>query len=712
MQSLTKAVHKGRSIDILVIVAMIFAVLTAIEIRFGGYFFVHDDNLQSYLCLYKHTFEGLKHGTLSLYNFHQFMGLPFVDDGQSGVFNPIVYIAVGLSYLFSGNAFATIDIMTYFYLAAAGISMYLLLGKLGVSRSVSVLGGIIWALNSFTINMARAWMITTMFTAWFPLMLFGSIVLMTRRDLKGYIIAAIPRVFMYYTGHPQFFVYGVLFEGITMLFYIVFMKAKIGVKFISAIRYGISYIPVVILSAPLLYIQYRATRYSGERSDQVVWGSFSAGKMQTAEVLKGLLLPWKKLPSYGVWTNFWNINANLGHVGYIVLYALVLIPIIVVVAIAHRKGRKLLRVIPFIPGCVIAFFWATNDRFLKFIYDIPMLNRFRFPFKLILIFDFFLVVIGCMLVHIVAEYVFNNSEKIKRAMLGLLVFVQVANYVVLYIFFPAPQYGINNSVTLPYESPYLEELSEGRIVTMGYSMYFPNGTYVPDNYYLESFGFNYATLFGVDNVLGYSVFLPKEFYGNLTSLGIAYCENASFVGTPEPLVDLMNQYGAKWYIVPKLHRDPSLYPECDLALRISGVKPYYETETAYIYKNENPLPLVYPVSEINAFDTVSFEENINDVTAHTTADFKADDVAMIYTYLYRLHAYVDGEEVELRQSADRTHLLVAVPDGAHEIVLRYEDERLWECFGLAVVSMTIFCFGMNFLISKTKFKTSSDEGIL
>ena len=123
MQSLTKAEHKGRSIDILVIVALIFAVLTAIEIRYGGYFFVHDDNLQSYLCLYKHTFEGLKHGTLSLYNFHQFMGLPFVDDGQSGVFNPIVYIAVGLSYLFSGNAFATIDIMTYFYLAAAGISM-------------------------------------------------------------------------------------------------------------------------------------------------------------------------------------------------------------------------------------------------------------------------------------------------------------------------------------------------------------------------------------------------------------------------------------------------------------------------------------------------------------------------------------------------------------------------------------------------------------
>ena len=712
MRSLVKADHKGRAFDLVLIVAVIFAVLTAIEIRFGGYFFVHDDNLQSYLCLYKHTFEGIKHGTLSLYNFHQFMGIPFVDDGQSGVFNPLVYISVGMSYLFTGNVFAAIDIMTYFCLGFAGITMYLLLTKLGVGRAVSVLGGVIWALNSFTVNMAKAWMITTLFTAIFPLMLFGSIVLMYRKDLKGYIIAAIPRVMMYYTGHPQFFVYAVLFEGITMLLYIIFMKSKISVKFLCAIRYGISYIPVCILSLPLLYIQYRATRYSGARSDQVPWGAFFPGKMEMIEVLKGLVVPWKKNVYYGVWTNFWNINANLGHVGYIVLYAFVLLPLIIVVVLAHRKVRKLLRIIPFIPGGVIAFFWGTSEKFLKFIYKIPMLNRFRFPFKLILIFDFFIIVIGCMLVHIVAEYVFKNMPKIKNGMIAFLVVVQVCNYLVLYLIFPAPQYGIRSEVELPYEPQYLDELREGRVVSTGYTMYFVNGSEVPVNYNIESLGFNYSTLYGVDNVLGYSVFLPIEFYGNLASLGIAYCENASFVGMPIGLVELMNQYGAEWYIVPKVHGQPEMFARYTTSLAVHGMQPVYETDTAYIYKNENAIPLVHPESDYNSYDTVSFEENINDVTAHTTEDFKADDVAMIYSYLYRLHAYVDGREVELRQDADRTHLLIAVPDGAHEIMLRYEDERLWQCFAISTVSMAIFCIGISFIVSKTKFKTASDEGIL
>ena len=712
MRSLIKADHKGRYIDIIFVVGIIFAILTAIEIRFGGYFFVHDDNQQSYLCLYKHTFDGLKQGTLSLYNFHQFMGIPFVDDGQSGVFNPVVYISVGLSYLFTGHVFAAIDIMTYICLGFAGITMYMLLCKLGVGRAVSVLGGVIWALNSFTINMGKAWMITTLFTAIFPLMLFGSIVLMYRRDLKGYIIAALPRVFMYYTGHPQFFVYAVLFEGITMLIYIILMKGKISVKFFAAVRYGLSYIPVCILCLPLLYIQYRATRYSGARSDQVPWGAFFPGKMEALEVLKGLVVPWKKNVYYGVWTNFWNINANLGHVGYIVLYAFLLLPVIVVVALAHKKGRKLVRIIPFVPGAVIAFFWGTSESFLKFIYQIPMLNRFRFPFKLILIFDFFIIVIGCMLVHIVAEFVFKNMPKIRNGAVAFLVFVQACNYLVLYLFFPVPQYGIRGETDLPHEPQYLNEMREGRIVTTGYTMYFVNGSTVPKDYYIDSLGFNYATLYGVDNVLGYSVFLSVEFYGNLTSLGIAYCENASFVGMPQGLVDLMNQYGAEWYIVPKAHGQPEMFPRYATALAVHGMKPVYQTDTCYIYKNEDPVPLVHPESAYNANETVSFVENINDITAHTTSDFKADDVAFIYSYLYRLHAYVDGREVELRQDADRTHLLIAVPDGAHEVVLRYEDERLWQCFLITTASMTIFCIGMSFFISKTRFKTALYEGTL
>ena len=684
------------SLDIIIVISVILAILSIIEIRFGGYFFVHDDNLQSYLCLYKHTFDGLMHGSLSLYNFHQFMGIPFVDEGQSGVFNPLVYISVGLSKLFTGDVFATIDIMTFFALSAAGVTMYLLLKELGTGRCIAILGGIAWALNSFTVNMAKAWMITTFFTAIFPLMIFASIRLVYKSDLKSYIYAAIPRVLMFYTGHPQFFLYSVIFEGITYVMYTLIVKADRKTKLSCLARFCISYIPVVILCLPLLFIQFRATTNSEVRSNKIYWEFFLNGRMLPSDLVKGIFVPWMAKADYGDLANFKDINSNLAHVGYPVIIAILLIPVLIIVMVRKKADlRKLKVIIPFVPGAVIAVLWATSEAFLAIIYHIPMLNRFKFPFKLVLFFDFFIVVVGCLLMELILKSFFVKTL-LRKVTLVLLIGSEILGYLVLYTIFPAPQYGISNKVTLPYKPGYIDLVKDdGRVVTTAYSMYYTKDVSLPDNFYIDSMGFNYATLYGVDNVLGYSVFLSKEFYMNLNELGIKYSENASFIETPPQLVELMTRYGAKWFILPKPSNPGEAFAALEEYLEKSGVVRHSEYETCYVYINTNAIALVHPVSDCNPQDTVTFVENINDIVINTSADFKADDIAMIYSYNERLHLYVDGKEEDIRISDDGTHLLASVPDGAHEVILRYQDESIILCTVILVAGMFVFCLGMR-----------------
>ena len=95
---------------ILLISAIFFAV---IEIRFP-YFFLNDDNADSYLCVYKHSVRSVLSGEFPFYNFHQFCGSRFFGTGQTGSLNPLVYLSAFISTIIFGHFDATIDIMAFF----------------------------------------------------------------------------------------------------------------------------------------------------------------------------------------------------------------------------------------------------------------------------------------------------------------------------------------------------------------------------------------------------------------------------------------------------------------------------------------------------------------------------------------------------------------------------------------------------------------------
>ena len=63
-----------------------------------------------------HTFDSLLGGELAQYNFHQFLGYPFLAAGQTGVLYPLNYLAVFLSRMLLGHSFLAVDLLVVMHL--------------------------------------------------------------------------------------------------------------------------------------------------------------------------------------------------------------------------------------------------------------------------------------------------------------------------------------------------------------------------------------------------------------------------------------------------------------------------------------------------------------------------------------------------------------------------------------------------------------------
>ena len=137
--------------DILITVLLCAVMLIAMEIR-QPYFFLQDDNCDSYVCQYVYSLQSVAHGEFPYYDFHQFGGMRYLDKGQTGQLNIFVYIAGAMSELFLGHIGGVLDFTAALYLVAGAVGMLLLLQKrFKTGRAASVIGAIAWSFNSFSI---------------------------------------------------------------------------------------------------------------------------------------------------------------------------------------------------------------------------------------------------------------------------------------------------------------------------------------------------------------------------------------------------------------------------------------------------------------------------------------------------------------------------------------------------------------------------------
>jgi hypothetical protein len=148
--------------------AALALLLVGMELVWPG-FFLHDDNASWFAGAYAHDFRTLtQSGELAEVNFYQYGGEPFLEQGQTAVLYPPVYVAGALASLFSGDLRATVDWLAAIHLALAVVGFYVWLRRGGADAWVAALGGLVWALNPFVLLLGASWVMVTAAVAWLP----------------------------------------------------------------------------------------------------------------------------------------------------------------------------------------------------------------------------------------------------------------------------------------------------------------------------------------------------------------------------------------------------------------------------------------------------------------------------------------------------------------------------------------------------------------
>lgn len=645
------------------------------------YYFLQDDNRDYFLPYFIYNYKSLLNGELAVYNFHQFLGIPSLAVGQPGALYPIAYLSVFLSNLFFGHYFAAVDIQVIIHLLIGAVGIYKFIRSFDIERKAAFFAGFIYPLSSFIFYISNSWVVVSSVAAYFPWMLLFSFRLYKDASLKTIVFTVIARLLLFYAGYVQYFIYSVIFELITVFLYVILSseplerKANI-IKFIK--EYIKSYIYVLILSLPLLLPMWHHTTISAHRSTQLEFSSFASRFFPLEQLLKGLFYPFSNADK-SAYVSLLNMF-NLSHIGYI---AILLIIIGIADRYITRKNHikiKSVKLFVFAGPALLAFIWSTNWMFNYIIYLVPILNRFRWPFKLAFFLDFFLIVIAAFILSHFIEKL-PKRKAVKNIAIIVIIVIQIFNFGFLYTVTPYKALA-DHGDSLPLEEKLTDELTGGRIISVG------SWTSAPENNYAyltaPTLGFNYATLWGLDYFAGYEPLIPAtnaEACLNLNHTAIIES------GDPIP-IDYLRKAAVKWYIVPKNKVD-----EYSSEFILSGIIPKYEDENRVVFYDEHAFPMVFN----------SNGEKIEDEDLRVTANKieinihmqKSDTIFFNYLYNPFLKAYLDGERTAL-DKYDDIHISVTVPEGKHQILIKYEDPYFTAGICVAIAFLVAF-IGFNII---------------
>lgn len=714
--------HKLLS-NTVILVLICILMLLALEIR-QPYFFLQDDNADSYICQYVHSLRSVSQGEFPLYNFHQLGGVPFLDRGQTGELNIFVYVAGILSQLFLGHLCGTIDFTAALYLIAGAIGMFLFLRKkTGVADYIALLGALAWSFNSFSIYCGSNWIISIILTGCFPWMVLSTVYLSEHDGLKAIVLAAIPKVFMFYSGHPQYFAYAIIFDYMFGVCYLLFetgkgRRLKAEGKF--TLKYFLSGLVVSLWSIPLLGPMYSAMTNSGDRSAELPLDIFVNNTYNPLDVIRGFLFPFIQYDvttteivdgeEFGVIDQIDAIHKNMSHIGVILVLAALFGLTHLIGAInkikTNDEKKTFRKMYAFLPPFVVALVWASAKWFNRILYFIPIINRFRYPFKLMQYSLFFLIGFACLSVAMIMKD-YKATEKRKKIVGIVILVVECINLLSVYMLIPVRYFGVYTNSPVPYVEKFEEDFRGNRLVPVLAHPYFwdpfnnneynlPTRTAHPDAATLRS---NYATYYGIDSVSGYDLLTSEETWVATYFMSHLISDVGGNLGDiDENTVSGMREHAVSFYVTLPHNAD---YVESKL--EPYGIVRFGEDEDHVVFYDDQAEPRAYSGDD---FGPVTLDEHVNYLVVTTPDDFEGGSVTVNFTHDRRFVATVDGEPATITGNPDYHDMTVTgVPSGSHEIIFRYVDNVFRNCLIVSVIGTVILAAAL-FITEKKRSKTS------
>ena len=659
------------------------------------YYFTCDDNLDSYIAVYDHAVKSALHGEFATYNFHQFMGIPFLSHGQTGSFNILTYISYGLSYLLLGHRYGVIEFVSILHLTMGAIGMFLLLRKIKCSKLASYLGAVAWGLNSFTVYLGRAWLVVIISAGFLPFLLLSSLNLVEKPCFKTFIAATVWKtLFFYCAGQPQFFTYAIMADCIFTFSYSMIVNKKSFGKIFKL--YALSGIAVLFLCLPLLVPMYKEISASANRAGSYSFKDLEDGKEFFGGLLVAVLFPFM---SEGGATHIFDVfEFHAGHFGYVLTAALAAGGVLLFRKPKKQEDERTKKVLlAILPPLVLSLLYACSSLFLKLVSYIPIINQFRWPMKAVEYSLIFIIMAAAVLFDVFVKHMIKekHSDTRRKVLACAVISVNILNFAGLYYLFPPQLRGLNNSAAIPFEEDGVDVIGNDRYV----SVFLTLGDSTPFDHN-SSMAYNLATIYDMDSYLGYDSIVPTGVSGRDATLQFSY--GGIIEHMTESSIDVFRSCGVRWYVVYHgderyLNREEQEFlPKVRNMLSENGCEIRYSSKDRDFYYDKEA-PAVVSGNDQDFLCKIYG----NYIRFSTDAAWQGGNVDIHYNYSDKMIATVDGEETDIHVLEDGTGMRITVPEGEHQIKITYKDAFLLN-FAVDILIFAAVCTVCVLFARKTK----------
>lgn len=644
-----------------------------IEIK-HPFFFMTDDNAGWYAGEYANVIRCIFNGKFPLYSFTQLCGQRFFANGQTGVFNPVMYIAALLSNLLFGDYRGIADILALLMMLLGAIGAYLLLERLDVCQGAAIAGAFAWNFNAYNIWVGGSWILVVLSSSVLPFIIYGSLRLCQKPNLRDYLWAIIPKTFLFYISHPQFFFYAALFDFLFVGTYTFLFNKNCRLKSLIKLigRYVLIYIAVVILVLPQLLPLYQMI--SSTRQGQTL--SFNAFNCESEAFLVGIMWPffYDEVKTFA-------IDPYIGYPLALFLFASILIPVILLSSEKKRaleNKHLLLSMLSTVPGIIIAFLSNYSMAFKHVLHVIPIVNRFHYLHRNNLYLSALMVIFASLACTFFWRFYRGsrngkNTKNVLAARIAGTVFVllEVINMTLLFSCQPRWSRGPIYKAEEGFDRNYAAQFAQGRYICIGYEF-----VYARDYDKLQdmshSLRYNIASCYGINNVSGY--------YGVYTDSNIGanfdFFKNIRLISgdlhEPYPgFIDEMRKQSVSWYILNPENKD-----RFEGILNEAGINKVSESEYGIIYYDTKCEPLAYD-EKGQKIDLA--QEIVNDLSLNTDNSFGGGLITINYAYDSNFRCYIDGIEYPIINDNDNWQMKIDCPAGTHNIAIRYVDQTFNVC---------------------------------
>jgi hypothetical protein len=519
-------------------------------------YFLHDDNASWFSGAYLHDYRVLTEtGRLAEVNWYQHGGEPFLQQGQTAVLYPPVYLGVTLAKVISGDTLWTIEWVAALHLALGLLGFYFWMRQGGIDARFAALGALAWVLNPFVLIFGSCWIFVIIVAAWLPWLFWSLDRLLARPSARHALYLGVSMGMLFLQGYVQMFAYALLFVALYAPFqFLLQPRANRG-----AILYyfGVAMLIGAALALPLLLPMFHATAQSAVRANPLPPQSALMFSVVPRDILAAQFCQFGSSLFFGV------------TIAVLFCPALFLLPAAALGLIrpAVEIRRRLIALV--LLG-LLALLLSTRWHVLLTI--LPIFDRFRWPFKIFLFTHFFLLAA-------LTSWTGSRSSSSRRANLTALSCLAVVVLANLSISLAFHDGNLISTTTIP---PAAQPLPPGVDPHLGRAVTFSQG--VSDAEAYRCLTFAYATYFAFPTLGGYDPLVglqQVEF-----SLGIDYPNIWRGVMTPDFQKAFENRAVRYWIVDARS-------PQLATIASLPGMKPLDRDEQRLVFEDLHAAPLAF-----------------------------------------------------------------------------------------------------------------------